>query len=468
MVNLYDTLTEQLKPLLPHSSDTIFMYVCGITPYDDTHIGHARTFASIDILRRYLQYCNQKIFHIQNVTDIDDKIINRAKELNKMPLEISSFYDLKSRELLSKINILQPHSMPKVSENILVILEFIEKIINNGFAYVSKSGVYFDVLKYNSHYGELSKQDLEKIKSGARIEPKEDKKNPMDFALWKFEKVQGATFYSKWGEGRPGWHIECSAMSLKNTNFKPLDLHAGARDLIFPHHENEIAQSHAAGYRPFCYHWLHTGFLVVNGEKMSKSLGNFITLEQALEKWPAPVLRLFFALSHYSSPLDFSFSALDGTSATYENIKNSLFLVEQKFLKISPDQKVEKNFLEKIEKNKRKFIELLENNLQTPEACALLIESAKEVSKALESGKCSYPVLQEAIKTIKELFEILGVNISYPALKISKKEIEDLLEKRQEARLNKDFERADQIRKLLLDKGIIVEDSTNGTIWKIK
>ncbi|MCX8163263.1 MAG: cysteine--tRNA ligase [Candidatus Micrarchaeota archaeon] len=468
MVKLYDTLSGQLKEVYPHSSDTIFMYVCGITPYDDTHIGHARTFASIDILRRYLEYTNQKVYHIQNVTDIDDKIINRAKELKKKPLEISNYYDLKSRELLSKLDILQPHIMPKVSQSIEQILDLIEKILNNGFAYISKSGIYFDVLKYNGSYGELSKQDLEKIKAGARIEPKEDKKNPADFALWKFEKEEGATFPSKWGEGRPGWHIECSAMAMSCTKGKPLDLHAGARDLIFPHHENEIAQSHAAGYRPFCYHWLHTGFLVVNGEKMSKSLGNFITLQKALEDWSAPVLRLFFALSHYSSALDFSKEGIESSFKTYQNIKSSLFIVEQKFFTISPSAKEEEQFLEKIEQNKQKFLSLLENNLQTPEAAAVLIESAKEVSKAFESGKCSYFVLKRGAKTIKELFEILGVKLTPPTLALSKKEIEQLILKRQQARLNKNFEEADKIRQILASKKIVLEDSALGTIWKIK
>ncbi|MFN3909609.1 MAG: cysteine--tRNA ligase [Candidatus Anstonellaceae archaeon] len=469
MIKLKDTLDEQLKEIYPKSSNQILMYVCGLTPYDDTHLGHARTFASIDILKRYLEYKGQKVFHIQNVTDIDDKIINRALQKNMLPLDLSSFYDQKSRQELLGLNILPPSFMPKVSESIPIILDFISKILQKGFGYVSKSGVYFDVLKYNKafgSYGALSKQNLEKIKSGARIEPKEDKKDPSDFALWKFEEVKGATFFSPWGEGRPGWHIECSAMSMAATKGKPLDMHCGARDLIFPHHENEIAQAHAAGYIPFCYQWLHTGFLTVNGEKMAKSLGNFITLSEAMQKWKTPVLRLFFALSHYSSPLDFSINAIEGVEKTFENLKRSLFIAEQKFLKITPSTNYIRDFEQKIDQKIQEFDKFMENDLDTPLACSSLIAASKEISKAAESGLCPYSLISNKASKIKEHFNILGVEIPLPELKISKTEIEKLLEKRQEAREERDFEQADAIRTELQQKGIILEDTEHGTIWK--
>jgi cysteinyl-tRNA synthetase len=468
-IKLIDTYTNQVLELKAHSSDTIYMYVCGITPYDNTHLGHARTFSSIDILRRYIEYKGQKIYHIQNVTDIDDKIINRAKEKNTQPLILADFYDKKSRQELKKLNILPPHHMPKVSESINLICDFIQKILDNNFAYITKSGIYFDVYSYQlkiGEYGGLSKQDLEKIKAGARIEPKEDKKQAVDFALWKFEKELGATFSSKWGEGRPGWHIECSAMAMSATKGKPLDLHAGARDLIFPHHENEIAQSHAAGYKPFCYHWLHTGFLTVNGEKMAKSLGNFITLEETLEKWEPDVIRLFFAFSHYSSPLDFSKDAIEGVKNTYYNIKNSLFFIEQPWLKMQVDQKNILEIEQKLEKTKKAFSDYMDNNLDTTRALAELIQATKELSLYYYSGKIPTNTASKLAQELKILFKIFGLENLEIKLKLPLNEIYKKVELRQIARQNKDFQTSDNLRKELLKNNIALEDTPSGTIIK--
>lgn len=467
MLKLMDTLSQELKPVLAHSDSTLKMYVCGITPYDDTHLGHARTFCAIDILRRYLEYKKVKVFHIQNVTDIDDKIINRAKEKGLLPLELSSYYDKKSRIELEKLNVLKPHSMPKVSENIKQIEEMIDKILKNGYGYIVKSGIYFEVSKYKK-YGQLSKQDLEKMKAGARIEPKEDKKDHLDFALWKFEQEKGATFQTKWGKGRPGWHIECSAMSLNEAKANSLDLHAGARDLIFPHHENEIAQAEAAGYVPFCHHWVHTGFLTVQGQKMSKSLGNFITLEQALQKWEVNVLRLFFALSHYSSPLDFQESVINGLQLTYKNIQNSLFVMEQPFIKIQPNQQKQQQLIQYIESKIKEFENYMDNDLNSPQALASLIEATKEIENAKKQGNVDYALIDNQAQKLKQLFSIFGLEIENPKLKISMQEIKGLILEREKARKEKDFKKADQIRSSLKEKGILIEDSPIGQYIQIE
>jgi len=472
MLRVKNTLSSKMEELKPHDGKTLNMYVCGITPYDSSHLGHARTFVSFDIMRRWMQDGHRlKVNFIQNVTDIDDKIIKRAKERGMLPLELSKIYDEQCREEMKRLNILPATQMPKISEHIAQTIAMIEKLMDEKIAYKTQTGIYYDVSRFEN-YGKLSGQNLEKIKAGARIEIDEKKKNPADFALWKFSEEKGATYDSPWGKGRPGWHIECSAMSMHCTKGKPLDLHCGARDLIFPHHENEIAQSEGAGYSPFSHKWVHTGFLTVNGEKMAKSLGNFITIAQALKEWDQHSLRLFFAQTHYSSPVDFSKESIEAAKTTLENVKRSLEIMQGEGE--SSNKEEEHTLKDKITTHLSKFASFMDNDFDTPTAISELILASKEIARARAQNKTSKEVLQEQAQKIKEKFGLLGIILEDEqenrdaSHKMSQAEIEELIKEREDARKKRDFAESDKIRELLSKKGVIIEDSSSGAKWKYK
>ncbi|MEW6329461.1 MAG: cysteine--tRNA ligase, partial [Candidatus Micrarchaeota archaeon] len=336
-IKVFNNLTKKIEEFHPlgEREREIQMYVCGVTPYDYSHLGHARTYAAFDVIKRYFEYRGYKVRYIQNITDIDDKIIKRANEVGADPLKLSLEFQKSALEDMDALKIARADKYPKVTEHIPEIIALIKKLISRGYAYETEDGVYFEVEKFPD-YGKLSKQSLDEIKAGARVEIDEKKRNPADFALWKKAKPGEPFFESPWGKGRPGWHIECSAMSMKylGDNF---DIHGGGRDLIFPHHENEIAQSEGATGKQFVKYWLHTGFLSVNKEKMAKSLGNFITIKDALKKHDADSLRLFYALTHYRSPIDFSdknveyaHNALEGLRNTLTNARNALANADEK------------------------------------------------------------------------------------------------------------------------------------------
>ncbi len=447
--------------------------MCGITPYDHCHMGHARTYVAFDILRRWMEHSGLDVVYIQNVTDIDDKIIKRAAEKKMKPLELSAHYDKLSREELVSLGILPATHMPKISEHIPQTIALIEKIIANKHAYAAKSGVYYDISSFPD-YGKLSRQDLDKIRAGARIEINEDKRNAEDFALWKLEETEGATYDSPWGRGRPGWHIECSAMSLHYAGGRPLDLHGGGRDLIFPHHENEIAQSEGAGVAPFSRAWAHTGFLTVNGEKMAKSLGNFVTIRDTLAKWDGQAIRLFFALTHYRSPIDFSEAALNSAKSTLDNVRRSLAVMEGEGAK-EPDADAERGLAAQIEGKIVSFASFMNNDLDTPQGLAEMIEASKLVARARTDGKCSRKILEESSQKVKDAFAILGIEISAPSAAatpsaeapvLSREKIEALILEREAARKKKDYAAADAIRKQLAASGVILEDTPAGVKWR--
>ncbi|MFH0927076.1 MAG: cysteine--tRNA ligase [Candidatus Micrarchaeota archaeon] len=467
MLGVKNTLSTKIEELAPAEGDTLQMYVCGITPYDSSHLGHARTFCSFDIMRRWMQFGHKmKINFIQNVTDVDDKIIKRAQERGMAPLKLSDMYDKQCREEMKMLNILPPTHMPKISGHMPQTIAMIEKLIKNGIAYTTDTGVYYEVSKFPG-YGKLSRQDPEGIRAGARIEIDEKKKNPADFALWKFEESEGCTWDSPWGRGRPGWHIECSAMSMHYTGGKPLDLHCGARDLIFPHHENEIAQGEGAGYKPFSRMWMHTGFLTVSGEKMSKSLGNFITVAQALKEWgDANILRLFFAQSHYSSPVDYSPKALEAAKNTLENVKRSLSIMQGEGENSNKDE--EHTLTDSINSHLGKFSSSMDNDFDTPTALSELVLASKDIAKARAENKVSREVLQAQAQRIASELEIFGIEISgeKEGDKMDERKIKELIEERENARQNRDFKRSDEMRKLLAGKGVLVEDSKDGVKWR--
>ncbi len=322
MLKVYNSLSKKHEQFAPANPPKVTMYVCGVTVYDFCHLGHARTYAAFDTIRRYLQKSGYEVEFVQNVTDVDDKIIRRAKEKGEDPLALAEEFDRKSREDFALLGIEQADAYPKVTGNIQEIIKFISGIIESGNAYVNDTGVYFEIAKFKG-YGRLSGQDMEMIKRGARIEVDEQKKDPADFALWKKTGEGELGWESPWGRGRPGWHIECSTMSKKHIH-GTIDIHGGARDLIFPHHENEIAQSESYDGVKFVKYWLHTGFLTVNGEKMAKSLGNFVTIRDALGKFEPEAVRWFFAQTHYRSPIDYSETEVSKSAVALKRVKNSI------------------------------------------------------------------------------------------------------------------------------------------------
>ncbi|RLF43769.1 MAG: cysteine--tRNA ligase, partial [Thermoplasmata archaeon] len=386
MLRVYNTLTRKKEPFIPMEEGVVKMYVCGMTTYSDAHIGHARTYVAFDIIRRYLEYKGYGVFYVQNITDIDDKIINAANAANMDPLEYSAFYAKRCLEDMRKLGIRDANLYPKATEHIEDMIELVKKLIEKECAYVVNGDVYFSVEKFKD-YGKLSRQDMKQIKAGARIEPGEKKKKPIDFALWKAAKPGEPNWQSPWGEGRPGWHIECSVMSSKYLDM-PFDIHGGGQDLIFPHHENEIAQSEAAYGKKFVNYWLHSGMLKVRGEKMSKSLGNIINIRDALQHWHAEALRFFFASYHYRSPADYNEDAMKNA----ENAVKRLRLLKEKLEEIAGKDdkfderelnKKEKEYLMVIKEFKKKFEEAMDDDFNTPKALEVIFDFIKKTNKFL-------------------------------------------------------------------------------------
>lgn len=462
-MKIYNTLAEKKEEFSPQEKQKVRMYVCGITPYDHSHLGHARTLVAFDIIRRYLLFRGFSVTYVQNVTDIDDKIIKRAHERKVAPLELSKkFNDLSEKEFLA-LGIMKPTSSPKVSGCIPEIISLIERIEKNGFAYRTASGVYFDVMKFGG-YGSLSRQPLDAIKSGARIEVDEQKRNPQDFALWKAGEEPGVTFDSPFGRGRPGWHIECSAMSTSILG-DTLDIHGGARDLIFPHHENEIAQSEAATGKKFVKMWMHTGFLTVNGEKMAKSLGNFVTIESALAKFPPQSIRMLFVMSHYRSPIDFSESAIVAAGNSLSTLHSAIHAAKSYPLPAAGAAKLP----EAAHEAETAFTAAMDDDFDSPNACAALFVLAKKITAACSDTSAGKMDALAAAATLEKLLAVFNLAPQDAKLSISEEEIEKLVAERDEARKIKDFATSDAIRKKLDGAGILLEDRKDGkTGWRRK
>jgi len=463
-MRIYNTLSGKKEEFLPQENRHVRMYVCGITPYDKSHLGHARTIVSFDIIRRYFLFRGFKVTYVQNVTDIDDKIIKRAKERKMPPLQLSEKFGKESELEFEKLGAMRPDSSPKVSECIPEIISLIGKIEKNGFAYATESGVYFDVLKFQP-YGSLSGQSPSEIKAGARIEVDEKKKNPQDFALWKLGEEEGVTFDSPWGRGRPGWHIECSAMSTSRLG-DTLDIHGGARDLIFPHHENEIAQSEAATGKKFVRLWMHTGFLTVNGEKMAKSVGNFVTIEDGLKKFSPQAIRMLFALSHYRSPIDFSEEAVRSAESSLSSLHSAVLAARS----YSSSGTAKTGLLEEAKLAEKEFLERMDDDFDTPNAVVCLFSLAKRISGAVSQGSASEDEVGQAAGVLGRLLALFNLApIKGKAEMVSEKEILRAISLRDSARGSKDFATSDRIRKELSEAGVILEDRKDGTtLWRRK
>jgi cysteinyl-tRNA synthetase len=462
-MKVYNTLTKKLEEFSPLEDGKVIMYVCGLTPYDHAHLGHARTYVSFDVIKRYLIYKGYNVIHIQNITDVEDKIINRAKETKKNPLELSKAFHSEALSLFDSLNILRADFYPAVSEHIPEIIEAIKRIIKNGYAYETETGVYFNVSRFKK-YGRLSGQRVKEIEEKHRIEPDPTKKNPVDFALWKKTKKgeEPIGFESPWGYGRPGWHIECSAMSMHYSNGRTLDIHGGAKDLIFPHHENEIAQSEAAFKTQFVKYWLHTGFLTVEGVKMSKSLGNFITIKDALAKHDPRSIRLLFVMTKYSSPIDYSEKHVEGASAALKRIEEGFTLLLEAERSGKPN-KVDPRFRKEIHEKKSKFFEAMDNDFDTAAAVASFFDFITAVNKHASGNEIDYSALKIAKQFYNDVFFILGIEIKKEEARAEDSAILNaVLAIREDLRKARQFELSDRIRKILNENGYEIVDTPEG------
>jgi len=452
-MKLFNTLTNSIQNLTLKNK-TVNLYICGITPYSSTHLGHAMSYVIFDVLRRFLEHSGYKVQHIQNFTDVDDKIIAAANSKNITINELAKKYISEYFALMEVLNIQRAHFYPKATEEIPEIIKFISILIEKNFAYESEGNVFFKVSKFKE-YGKLSNRKVEDMLIGSRIEVDHNKIDPLDFVLWKASKDNEPYWESPWGNGRPGWHIECSAMCLKYCPDGP-DIHGGGQDLIFPHHENEIAQSEAFGIKsPFASVWIHNGLLQLQNEKMSKSTGNLITLDEALKKYGANALRYFFLSSHYRSPLSFNEEFLAQSKTGIQRIENALYLESN-----GNNKNIE------IKHFENEFFEHMKEDLNTPRALSVIFELVKEINKQ----KTANNNILKHQKLLSTMCEILGFTFDKSNSNISNDETIDslikiLIEIRTELRSKKDFELADTIRKKLSEIGFNLEDTKEKTIW---
>ena len=452
-IKFYNSLTNQKEDFVPINEGEVGMYVCGMTVYDNCHLGHARAMMAFDILARYLRYQNYKVNFVRNITDIDDKIIERANENNETIDALTDRTIASMHEDFSKLGLKLPTNEPRATDHIEGMIKMINGLIDKGHAYHSESGDVFFAVRTFPEYGKLSNKNIDDLNPGARIKEDESKKDPLDFVLWKSAKPNEPSWDSPWGLGRPGWHIECSVMSLENLG-EHFDIHGGGPDLLFPHHENEIAQSECASDHKFANYWMHSGLLKINGEKMSKSLGNFAMLKDLYDSYHPEVIRYYLISSHYRSSLNFDNESLDQARSALTRLYQALLL--------APSEKTDLH-----DESISEFIKSMNDDLNTPEALSTLFGLAKLINN-------SQNVQEQSMysSTMKELGQVLGLLhensdafLQYGA-SLSDDEIEAQIQQRNEARKANDFQKADQIRDDLAEQGILLDDSTEGTTWK--
>lgn len=489
-MQLYNTLSRRKETFQPLTPGKAGLYACGVTVYDDCHLGHARSTVVFEVLVRHLRRRGLEVTWVRNFTDIDDKIIRRARETGIPWLEVAERYIASFQEDMSALGIPPAQIEPRATQHIPEIIDLIRRLQDRGFAYPGQGDVYFRVRRFPG-YGQLSGQSLDDMLVGARIEVDRHKEDPLDFVLWKASKPGEPSWDSPWGPGRPGWHIECSAMAMRYLG-ETLDLHGGGQDLVFPHHENELAQSEAATGRPFSRFWLHHGLLTINQEKMSKSLRNFFTVKEVLAKFPPEVVRLFLSNAHYRSPLDFSDSALAETETSLLRLYTTLARVGE-ILKnhpnFQPQASIDYQGNLTLEECARlgsldaRFQAALDDDLNTAQALGYLFDTVRLLNRLLEAP-CDHPgyltILRETHDALISYGEVLNLLQADPAgmvktlrqkpldLTITPEEIDHLINARAAARKAKDFAKADSIRKDLLDQGILLEDTPQGTIWRVK
>jgi len=494
-MRVFNSLSAQKEEFFPQG-DEVKMYVCGINPYADCHIGHAMSYIVFDVVRRYLEYRGYKVKHVQNITDIEDNIIERANQLGIPVRELTDEYTNRYYEDIDALNVTRAHVYPKATGEIAKIIEIVQGLVDKGYAYPAGGSVYFRVRNV-ADYGKLSHRSLESMMSGARIEPGEEKEHPMDFVLWKAAKPGEPSWDSPWGKGRPGWHIECSAMSLKYLG-ETLDIHGGGQDLVFPHHENEIVQSESfTDKKPFVKYWLHNGLVQMGEEKMSKSLGNLITIREALERYSADAIRIFSLSSYYRGPVTYTEEVLAAAERGAERLRQA---VQSGGGEEKADGQID------VEAYRQRFVEEMDDDFGTPQAIAALFDLARDINRASESG---YSVAS-AQEVLRELAGVLGLTLKEPEMppleprhfvelqkstiaEIRKAKLDKLIDEvgtalesqdidagdvapyinwlkdiRNILRKNEQFEQADKIRNRLAEMGVILEDIPGDTVWKRK
>ena len=461
MLKIYNTLSRQKEEFKPIHAGEIGMYVCGITVYDLCHIGHGRTFVAFDVVARYLRYIGYQLKYVRNITDIDDKIIRRANENGETIETLTNRMIAEMHQDFAALGILPPDLEPRATRHIAEIIELVERLIERGHAYVAENGdVMFDVLS-DTEYGALSRQDLEQLQAGARVEVAEVKRNPMDFVLWKMSKADEPSWESPWGNGRPGWHIECSAMNCKQLG-SHFDIHGGGSDLMFPHHENEVAQSTCAHDGPYVNYWMHSGMVMVDREKMSKSLGNFFTVRDVLQHYDAETVRYFLMSGHYRSQLNYGEDNLNQARAALERLYTALR---------HTDTGAQPAGGEAFE---ARFRAAMDDDFNTPEAYSVLFDMARDVNRLKSEDKAAADGLAARLR---ELANVLGILQQDPELFLQSgaqtnndevAEIEQLIKMRNDARQAKDWAQADVARDRLNALGIVLEDGPQGTTWRRK
>ncbi|MGM0601933.1 MAG: cysteine--tRNA ligase [Bacillota bacterium] len=478
MLKVYNTLSRQKEVFEPVEDGLVKMYVCGLTVQNYSHIGHIRSAINYDVIRRYLEYLGFEVQYISNFTDINEKIVVRAEEEGMKPAELADKYAKAFLEDIKELNIRPADMYLRVSENIDEIIEMVETLIKKGYAYESEGNVYFSVESFDD-YGKLSGRTIEDMQAGARIEVKEDKRHPMDFALWK--KVEpGEGWDSPWGEGWPGWHIECSAMSMKRFG-ATFDIHGGGTDLIFPHHENEIAQSEAYSGQRFVKYWLHNGTVNLKGEKMSKSVGNFFTTREVLKHFSGEVVRYFLLSRHYGSPIDFSFEQLEEAETAYKRLTNTrrqlAGILAGHIGDNMEDEAENDRFSKSIKIRQEEFEEAMDDDFNTARAMGVIHDFAGDINRYInrtdfELNEKNFSLLEEAEEVFTLLADVLGLEFSNAEYDVNDSElvnslIDILLDLRESAREDKDWKKADLIRDRLKAIGIDVKDTPRGPEWEI-
>lgn len=461
-MKILNTLTRRKEEFVPINEGKVGIYVCGPTVYDYIHIGNARPMIVFDTLRRYLEYKGYDVNYVSNFTDVDDKIIKRANEEGVDASVISERYITEVKKDMAALNVREATTHPKATEEIPDMIEMVKTLIDKGYAYEVNGTVYFRTRKFKD-YGKLSKKNIDDLRSGNRdllVSGVDEKEDPLDFVLWKPKKEGEPSWPSPWGDGRPGWHLECSVMSKKYIG-DVIDIHAGGEDLVFPHHENEIAQSEAANGTEFARYWMHNGFLKINNEKMSKSLGNFFTVREIAEKYPLQVIRFFMLSAHYRSPLNFS---ADLVEASKNGLERILTAVDRLKSISGTEGEVDKAVADEMDAFVKKYEAAMDDDLNTADAISVIFELVKyaNVNVTEESTKATVELV---LNTVTKLCDILGI-ITEKKKEILDSDIEALIEERQAARKAKNFARADEIRDQLSDMGIILEDTREGVKWK--
>ena len=462
-MQIYNTMTRRKEELVPLKPGEISIYVCGPTVYSFIHIGNARPLIVFDTLRRYLEYRGYKVKFVQNFTDVDDKVIRRANEDGCSIRDVAEKYIAEYYKDAEALNVKKATVAPRATEHMDEIISLIKSLIEKGHAYPADNGdVYFAVRSYDS-YGKLTGQSIESLESGARIDPGEHKRDPLDFALWKSAKPGEPSWDSPWGKGRPGWHIECSAMSMSILG-ETFDIHAGGKDLIFPHHENEIAQSEACTGKPFARYWMHNGHINIEGQKMSKSLGNFRNVRDIISEFDPNVLRLFMLSAHYASPINFRRELMEQTAAAYERLCTARERLREAQTANNPNAEEEGAFAAALEGYKQSFIEAMDDDLNTADAIGVLFELVRAVNTFV-TEKRSKAAIDNAARAFDELTDVLGISTDAKSEEFPEEAVR-LLNERTEARAAKNWALADELRNRLAQLGFAVEDSKQGAKLK--